>query len=150
MGVVFSALGLPFLAMVLRRGRVSRTGAFAPRSGVFLYVLAAIFGFNVLGRNMERAPLTTEDVGISASTCVILGVFCLMAALGATASFGLLRVGAVWATALGSVLGVAVVGVVAEVVPLDTDSQAVIAFLPLPVFLALYVPVARRLLVRAA
>ena len=149
MGVVFSALALPMLAHVLRRGRVSRTGAFAPRSGVFLYVLAWIFGLNVLGRNMERAPLAGVDLAPIAGTCVIFGVFCLMAALGATASFGLLRVGAVWATALGSVLGVVVVGVVVEVVPLVTDDQAVIGFLPLPVFLALYVPVARRLLVRA-
>lgn len=148
MGVVFSALGLPLLAHVLRRGRVSRTGAYAPRSGVFLYVLAVIFGINVLGRNMERAPLAGDDLVPIAGTCVILGVFCVMAALAATASFGLLRVGALWATALGSVLGVLVVGVVTEVVPLVTDDQAVIGFLPLPVFLALYVPVARRLLVR--
>ncbi len=148
MGAVFSALGLPLLAHVLRRGRVSRTGAFAPRTGVFLYVLAVIFGINVLGRNVERAPLTIEDVGISAVTCVILGGLCLIAALGATAAFGLLRAGALWATALGSVLGVLVVGVVAEAVPLVTDDQAVIGFLPLPVFLALYVPVSRRLLVR--
>ena len=113
-----------------------------------MYVLAWIFGLNVLGRNMERAPLAGVDLAPIAGTCVILGVFCLMAALAATAAFGLLRVGAVWATVLGWVLGVVVVGVVAEVVPLDSGSQVLIGTLALPVFLVLYLPAARRLLVR--
>ncbi|MCB2411364.1 hypothetical protein LGT39_00705 [Demequina sp. TTPB684] len=148
MGLVLSTLGLPLLAQMLRHGQVSRAGAFAPRAGVFFYLIAAVSGISVLARNTARAPLASDDLVASAATCVILGVLCAMAVVAATAAFGLLRAGAVGATVLGWVLGAVVVGVAAEMVVLNPDSQEAIGFLALPVFLALYVPVARRLLAR--
>lgn len=148
MGVGLSTLGLPLLAALLRWGRQSWIGGGTTFVGLVFSVIAAVSGLNVLGGNVPYAPLSRESTDGRPYDYAMLGLFCLIAAVAAAACFGLLRRGAVWATVLGWALGAAVAGVAAELAPDEQASQVLASLLALAVWTALYVPVARRFLVR--
>lgn len=152
MGSGLATLALPFLAAALRWGRRSRLSWVASGVAVVSYLLGAMVGITVVALNYSYSPLTRDDPGLDVLTFVPMGGMAIGAVASALGMFGLFRRGAFLATLLGWLAGAVVAGAASGAVARagvgNPWVQACVGVVALAALYAVYVPWARRRLVR--